>query len=393
MRPESVAWERAAEVREVASGWRRAGFIDGPTEQAIREAFPDPCVTPSVVWRVLTAGALAAVITAAFWAFAIAIGRDPTSGQILSLLFAAACVVATERLEASPRIARRGAAGTTAVMGVGFLLFALVLILEAARPRVDDAIDVFLIASGIAWAAACRRWGSPLFAALAVLSIFLFLGRLPHGRLLWLLGGAVVAGLAACRLDTASWAPSHRLGAAVVVVAGIGAIYAAVNAFSMDEHLIEKLDLFSPDPAADRPAPSRMLFALSAVATAVVPLAVLAWGARSRRTFVLDTGIVLAALSLVTLRHYVHLAPLWTVLIVAGAALVVMALMVERALRRAPDREIAGFTAEPLFSDERRQHALQIVPVAAAFTPAAPADPPGFAGGGKFGGAGATEKF
>jgi hypothetical protein len=126
----------------------------------------------------------------------------------------------------------------------------------------------------------------------------------------------------------------------------------------------------------------------------VVPLAVLAWGARSRRTFLLDTGIVLAALSLVTLRHYVHLAPLWTVLIVAGAALVIAALVVERALRRAREREIAGFTAEPLFSDERRQHALQIVPVVAAFTPAAATDRPGFAGeGGKFGGGGATEKF
>jgi hypothetical protein len=391
MRADSVAWERAALVREAASGWRRAGFIDPPTEQAIRETFPDPCVTPSLVWRVLTAGVLAAVIRAAFEAFAVAIGRNPTAAQIVSLLFAAGCLVATERLEASPRLARRGAAGMTSLLGVGFLLFALALFLtETARLRVDDAIDLFLIASAIAWTAACRRWGSPLFAALAALSLFLFLGRLPHGRLLWLVVGVALAGLAARRLDAASWAPSHRLGAAVLVVAGIAAVYASVNVFSLDEHLLEKLARFLPD----RAAPSRGVFALSAVATAVVPLAVLAWGARSRRTFVLDTGIVLAALSLVTLRHYVHLAPLWTVLIAAGAALVMVALVVERALRRARDREIAGFTAEPLFSDERRQHALQIVPVVAAFTPAAAADRPGFAGeGGKFGGGGATEKF
>ena len=56
MRPDSVAWERAAEVREAAQGWRRVGAIDAPTEQAIREAYPDPCITPSAVWRVLTAG-------------------------------------------------------------------------------------------------------------------------------------------------------------------------------------------------------------------------------------------------------------------------------------------------------------------------------------------------
>ena len=39
---------------------------------------------------------------------------------------------------------------------------------------------------------------------------------------------------------------------------------------------------------------------------------------------------------------------------------------IERALRRAPAGEPAGFTADPLFSGERGQHALQIVPVVAA---------------------------
>ena len=137
--------------------------------------------------------------------------------------------------------------------------------------------------------------------------------------------------------------------------------------------------------------------ALSIVATAVIPLGVLGWGIRSRRTFVLDTGIVLAALSLVTLRHYVHVAPLWAALAVSGAALLALALGVERALRRAPGQERAGFTADPLFSDERRERAIEMVSVAAAFTPSA--KPPGteekgFAGeGGRFGGGGATERF
>jgi len=45
--------------------------------------------------------------------------------------------------------------------------------------------------------------------------------------------------------------------------------------------------------------------------------------------------IVLFALSLVTLRHDVHIAPLWVMLTLSGGALVVLALAVERALRRA----------------------------------------------------------
>jgi hypothetical protein len=171
------------------------------------------------------------------------------------------------------------------------------------------------------------------------------------------------------------------------------AAYAAVNVYSLEVHLLEDLGRI----AARRVVASRGLIVLAALATAAVPLAVLAWGTRSRRTFLLDTGIVLLALSLVTLRHYVHIAPLWAMLTLSGAALVVLALAIERALRRAPDGDVAGFTADPLFSDERRQNALHIVPVVAAFTPAAPgtaAEEKGFAGGGgKFGGGGAGEKF
>jgi hypothetical protein len=392
MRADSVAWERAAEVRAAAAGWRRGGFIDEATERAVQEAFPDPCVTPSLIWRVLTAAAVAAVVLCTLIACVVAFGESARVGQLLLLLFAIACLVATDRLEASPRLARRGAAGAASVLGVGFLLGAFALFLsETLRLRLDDGIDTLLIAGVVVCGAACWRWGNPLFAALAGLSLFLFLARLPHGRPFWLLIGAALAGLAARRLDAQAWAPSHRLGAAVLVVAGIGAVYAAVNVYSFDERLLESLARFAPD----RVPPSRPLLVLSAIATAAMPVAVLGWGARSRRAFLLDTGIVLAALSLVTLRHYVHLAPLWTVLTLAGAALVLGALAVERTLRRAPRRERAGFTAEPLFSDERRQQTLQIVPVVAAFAPAAAtSERPGFAGeGGRFGGSGATEKF
>jgi len=110
-------------------------------------------------------------------------------------------------------------------------------------------------------------------------------------------------------------------------------------------------------------------------------------------SLLIDAGIVLLGLSVVTLRQYVHVAPLWVVLTLSGAALVILALVIERALRRAPEGHIAGFTADPLFSDGQRQQALQIVPVVAAFTPAAnspTAEEQGFAaGGGRFGG-GAT---
>lgn len=394
MRQNSTAWERAAEVHEAARGWLRVGAIDEPTGRAIREVFPDPCVTPSAVWRVLTACVVAAVILCAYEACSIAFRPNEIGHQVLLSLFAGAALASADLLEASPRFARRGAAGAAAFLGVGFLLagFGLFLV-DTLHMRFDDAIDAILIASFLAWAAGCRRWGSPLFAALSAVSLFLLLGRLPYGRILWALIGAALAGVAARRLDEASWAPSHRRAAAVLVVAGVVAAYAAVNVYSLEAHLLEDLGRI----AAKRVVASRGPIVLAALATAAIPLAVLAWGARSRRTFLLDTGIVLLSLSLVTLRHYVHTAPLWAMLTLSGAALVVLTLAVERALRRAPEGNIAGFTADPLFSDERRRHALQIVPVVAAFTSAAPgpaAQEKDFAGGGgKFGGGGAGEKF
>jgi hypothetical protein len=392
MRAESVAWERAAEVHEAAEGWRRTGAIDEATERAIRDAYPDPCVTPSALWRVLTACVVAAVTFCVFGAFEAAFRPGVSGHQALLILLAAASLAVTETLETSPRFARRGAAGATSFMGVACLLVGFGLFLsETVHMRLDDVLDGMLVAGFVAWGVVCWRWGSPVFAALSAVSLFVFLGRVAHVRLLWVVAGAALATLAARRLDEPSWAPSHRRSAAVLVVAGVAAVYAAVNVYSLDEHLVENLGRL----VRDRMTPSRGFLVLSALATATLPLAILIWGLRARRTFLIDTGIVLAALSLVTVRHYVHLAPLWVVLTLSGAALVVLALAVERALRQAPGGETAGFTADPLFSDERRQHALQIVPVVAAFTaaPGPAAADKGIGAGGRFGGGGADEKF
>ncbi len=159
----------------------------------------------------------------------------------------------------------------------------------------------------------------------------------------------------------------------------------------LDRRLIESFG--RTGASGEAPAPALVV---AAVATALVPLAVLAWGIGARRTLLVDAGIVLAALSLVTLRHYVHVAPLWLVLVAGGAALAVAAAWVERALGRARDGEILGFTAAPLFTDERRQLTLQVVPVVATLSPSgsSPSDQPKSLGaGGAFGGAGASEKF
>lgn len=397
MRPDAVAWERAAEVREAADGWRRAGVIDAATHEAIRAAYPDPCVTPSLIWRALAAVMVTAVILAGLGAAWMATQPDRTTGiALLFLVFAVAAFLVTERLDATPRHARRGVAGAGAFWGCAYTVVGLGLLLHAGRWVGDDrALSTTLLVSTAVWAAACWRWGPPLFAGVSVLSLFAFLGRLPAGRVLWLVAGATLAGLAVPATHEGALTPSHRRAAMVLVVAGVLATYAAVNAYSLDARLIE--DLRGIALGAGAPPAGALAFTLAALGTAVLPLAVLAWAIRARWALLLDVGIVLLALSLVTLRHYVHLAPLWLVLTAAGALLIALALAVERALRGRPDREYAGFTAESLFSDERRERLLQGVPVVAGLAPSANAPParePGFSGqGGQFGGGGASDRY
>ena len=393
MRSESIAWERAAEVRDAADGWRQAGAIGAPTHEAIKNAYPDPCVTPSAVWRVLTAVMVTAIVLCSFGAFALAISPREVGLSLLLWLFGAACVVATEWLEVSPRLARRGAAGATAFWGILLFLGGLGLLLHkiAAIPD-EDSLRLFLLTSALAWTAACWRWGSPLFAGLSVASFFVLLAQVPFGRVLWIVAGVILAGVAARRLDDGALAPSHRRAATVVLLAAVAAIYVALNIYSLDHDLLETLRPLAPQ----RVVPSTVLAAGAAVATAVLPLGVLAWGWRSRRTVLLGAGIVLVALSLVTARHYVHIAPLWAVLLVSGATLVALALAVERGLRRVPGGEQAGFTTDPLFSDDRGQQVLQVVAVAGTLTPAAAAasaEKSFVPGGGASGGAGASGKF
>jgi hypothetical protein len=391
MRPASVGWERAAEVRGAAEGWHRANAIDAATLERVRDAYPDPCVTPSPVWRALTAAVVSAIALCLFGGLALATQSDGAGIKLLLLAFAGAAIAATEMLEARPSLARRGAAGATAFWAVAFLLAALFVLL-ADRHRLDDAIDGTFAAGAVAWAAACWRWGHPVFAGLSAVALFAFLARLPAGRLSWVVAGAALAALATPRLDHAPWAPSHRRAAAVLLLAGLAAGYAAVNAYSIDQRSIEHL---SRAGARWGTQPAGLLLA-AAIATAAFPVAVLWWGLRSRRTLLIDAGLVLALLSAATLRHFVHLAPLWTVLVLAGAAIVALAMALERALVRAPAGEIRGFTAAPLYSDERRRLALEVIPAVTTFTPAGPAPAPPdkpLGAGGQFGGGGTTERF
>jgi uncharacterized membrane protein YgcG len=394
MRENTVAFERAAAVREAARRWRSASLVDEETIRRVDAEYPDPRILPSWIWRALTFLLVTAIVLGIFLAAGVGGAGGLTGLGALALFVGGACAAATEVQENSPALARRGGAGATAFWTGALLTTGAGLLSDPLlHLRGEAATGIVLAFAAVVWGAASVRWGSAVFAIFSAASLFFFLGRQPSGRLSWAAVGLFLAGLAWRRLDEASWAPPHRASAAAVCVVSLAALYASVNTWSIEAQWFERLRNDYQWSAT----PKGVLIA-SAAATALMPLAVLAWGIRERRTVLIDAGLVLLALSAVTLRHYVHVAPLWAILGGTGVTLLGIALGVNRWLSRGEGRERSGFTAEPLFSDEARLRVLQILPVAATLSPSAPtpmkATEERFTpGGGSFGGGGASDRF
>jgi uncharacterized membrane protein YgcG len=308
---------------------------------------------------------------------------------VTAFLLAVGLAFAADRLRSSASAVKAAAGGAAAFWSVVCLLIGTG---EAVRSG-ERTWTMLLLVGAVAWTAAAWRWGYPAFAAFAALFFFLLLARFPPGRTLWLIFGAALAAVCVPLLDRAALAPSHRRGGAAVLAVSLTAVYAAVNLYALDHRLVENVS------AAGRSAPhspAASVRVLAAIATAVFPLFVLGWAIRSRRTLLLDAGIVSAALSIATLRFYVHIAPLWAVLSVAGCGLIFVALGVHRWLARSPGRQRGGFTADALFEDKERQQTLGALGALSLSPEARSASPEQgrfTGGGGSFGGGGTSGTF
>jgi hypothetical protein len=129
--------------------------------------------------------------------------------------------------------------------------------------------------------------------------------------------------------------------------------------------------------------------------TALLPGVVLAFGVRTRRRLLVNAGLLMGVASLVTLRFYVHVAPLWVVLTVAGGVTVALIFFLRRLLASGPAQELSGFTAEALFENLARRSVLEVGASVSILSPAAgeaAREEPFKGGGGTFGG-GASEKY
>jgi uncharacterized membrane protein YgcG len=207
-------------------------------------------------------------------------------------------------------------------------------------------------------------------------------------RPVWIVASLIAAPILTRCADSPRLPPSHRASCALALGVALAALYVAVHIGSLDSRMLGEWHTVPP--------PSSLARWLSIAATALVPVIYLAIGLRSRRYVFLILGAGTGVASLVTLRYYVHLAPLWTILILSGAALIALVLGLRRYLDSGAGKERHGYTAEPLFEEMGRRRMLEAAAAVLSLSPEARPvhEEPKFAGGGgSFGGGGATGEF
>lgn len=371
-------------MRAAARAWHRAGAIDRATIETIRAEYADDRARMRPAFRVLL---FLFTLLAGGAAFGLLVaGRLPLGGALF--IMAIGCAALTEIQVGELRRSNAGAEEATALL---FLVFSYAELVWASETSGGELPWRLLLAAiAVLAAAAAFRWGISLFGTVSAICLFAALAFWPLSRLVWFLLGAALAPPLAALSVSPALAPSHRRAADAALVVALTAVYASIHLGSYDGLVLEGAGLFGR-VGTPPPTWARWIFI---AATALVPPAVLAFGILGRRPLLLRTGLLFGAASLVTLRFYVHVAPLWVILTASGALAIAAGLLLERYLRTGHGRERGGFTAEPLYGGESA--ALE-TGLSAALAPVARAPSSGGprfeSGGGNFGGGGASGAY
>ena len=343
-----TSWEAESRARGGArrglARWKEAGAIDAATLAAIEAEYPVSGRRLAAVWRVLVFLLVSVAVHALFWGVFTFVGTGTLGARVhgltARLLAIAAEVLRSSRLQGNGRRRPPPRSGRSSISRS-----ALAVLLMQNLHLDDGPALTFALRLRHRWRSRSpapagdtrpsASWRpSRSFSSWRAFRRDGSCGSSPdprrRGR-----GPEARPATVCARRTAALWK--------ACLAAGAVAIYAAVNLFSLDRGLVE-------EPA--RPLGTRALApggraAASAIATALVPVVFLVWGLKSRRRTLLRLGALFAALSLVTLRYYVHLAPLWAISAASGVGLLLVALALNRRLRSSPGGEWGGFTASP----------------------------------------------
>jgi MFS family permease len=393
MRADVALADRRYEVREAARAWQRAAAVDEETRKKIDAAYPDDRNRLGRVFRVLVFGFSLVVLQSALGIVGLMFASAGESvAAVVFFLFGLGLAALTEAQLGSLKRRHGGTESATAFLAVSLIAGSLLwLIFQSGNSGDRVRFDTALIVSAIVIGAAALRWGYSIFAVAATICVFVLLARSPFGRLSWMVLPLALAPVLLRGADSVRLAPSHRRSCEAIALLSLVFLYLAVHLGSWDLGVVEMLNGFFGHIERP-PSPMRTFCAL---ATATVPLLTVAWGIATRRRSLINLGFVGILASLVTLRIYVHVAPLWVALLGGGAVAIGVASLVRRYLDSGPEHERHGFTADALFTDPEGRSALEVAASVASFTPAArPVPQPGFeGGGGRSGGGGASGQF
>ncbi|HEV7505341.1 MAG TPA: hypothetical protein VGS07_10550 [Thermoanaerobaculia bacterium] len=398
MTPDCERADRYAAVRAAGRSWLHAGAIDEATLKTIEAAVPDDRVRLGPVFRLLffifTIIAVTSVLV--FLVMVLQIENSGSGGLVALFTFVAGAglAVATDIQIVRMRRSQGGIEAATSLLAISYLMGSLAwCILQYFHALEVHGLVVLCFVGAALAAAAAWRWGYWLYAGTAAVALLGALAGLPHGRLSWIVLPLVAAPFLLRLSESPRLPPSHRSSFTAVLAVALVGLYVAVHLGSWDWQWIEKI---GGGARVMRPAHRDALWWLSVAATALVPLVLLGLGIRGRRYLLLILGAGTAVASLVTLRWYVHLAPLWIVLTASGALLVGLVLGLRRWLDAGPGKERGGFTVEPLFQDLARQRILEMGAAVVTLSPEARnlhEEPKFEGGGGQFGGGGSSADF
>ncbi|HXV60964.1 MAG TPA: hypothetical protein VEK15_09750, partial [Vicinamibacteria bacterium] len=378
--PEAVTAERRHEVREAFVSWKHAGLVDEATLDAVVGRFPDDRVRVKLAFRVL----LFCFTAIALLATAGVLGVLGAEATLFCLVLGVGSFALTEIQIVQYRRAQGGTEAATSFLAVCFLTAFFLLLFEDSG-IFRDFLRVTTLLTSILFALASWRWGFALYGGISAALGFAFLAVIPGARISWILAALVLIPFSFAAARSERLAPSHRAAFTQILAVAVLALYGAVHVTSYERGLLE--DLSPPVSQPWRP--------LSVVATAGVPIALLFLGITRRHRPFLHLGILLVASSLVTLRFYVHVAPLWVVLTGSGGALIALVMLVRNYLRSGRSGDRYGFMADRL--DTRS--GTELLEIGAAMTTlapeaAAPSREPAFkGGGGESGGGGASGQY
>ncbi len=386
--------DRNAAIRAAARGWKQAGAIDEAALAAVEAAYPDDRHRLGPVFRVLVFLFTIIAINGGcgfIWALINSL-RDAPPPAIL-LVFGVALLVLTELQITKMRRAQGGSEAATSLVGIGYLVAFAGWTADKAGLSFLHTAATMLFATAVLLAGAAWRWGYPLYAGAAMAALLGGLTAFPGGRLAWIALPLLTAPAFVRLADSARLPPALRASCAAALGVALAGLYVALNLASYDLGWLEAYRFDWRLHSEGGGGTARWLFI---AATALVPIIYLALGLRSRRWVFLILGLGTGIASLVTLRWYVHLAPLWAVLTVSGGALLAAVFALRRYLDSGPGKERHGFTAEPLFEDLAQRRILEAGAAVLSLSPEArPAheEPRFTGGGGEFGGGGASSEF